>query len=79
MAKNDKSFPNEIAGEVKDFHLKLVELKKSLQPVMNNLYQIRDEIEKAKDPFKAATLELTMCQTINSLFYGKFGTVMVTL
>ena len=74
MAKNDKSFPHEIAGEVKDFHLKLVQLKKDLQPVLSNLYRIRDDIEKAKDPIKAATSELTMCQAINSLFYRKFVT-----
>ena len=73
MAKADNSFPHEIANEVKDFHLKLVELKKGLQPIINNLYQIRDDVEKAKDPFKAATLELTMCQAINSLFYSKFA------
>ena len=72
MAKNDNSFPHQIAAEVKDFHLKLVELKKGLQPIINNLYQIRDDIEKAKDPIKAATLELTVCQAINSLFYSKF-------
>lgn len=67
----NESFPKEIANQVKDFHLNLISLKKELEPIIKNIYQIKDDIEKTKDPIKLATLELTLCQAINSLFYSK--------
>ena len=69
MAKNE-SFPSEIADQVKEFHLNLISLKKELDPILNNLYKIRDDV--ANDPVKSANLELTLCQSINSLFYSKY-------
>lgn len=70
--KNDNTFPSVIANQVKEFHLSLMSLKKELEPIINNLYKIRDDVEKSKDPIKSAILELTICQTINSLFYSEY-------
>lgn len=70
MSEEKESFPSVIAQPVKDFHLSLMELKKELKPIASNLFQVKDEIEKTEDPIKQATVELTLCQTINSLFYS---------